>query len=137
MVLVLLAAICVALLLAGLLGGVFLLFAAAVGAAIWLIAPLVAIIVCGLVGLVLSPVLKAMAPDVWEIVNRRDLEERRRREFFDDLHRARAPRVDALPRQDGHRRGQVYDLTPQLGSFSGPQVRAFEHRAKLPDPLAK
>lgn len=137
MVAILIALICVVLLLAGLLGGVFLLLAAAVGAAIWLLAPVVAIVVLGLVSLVLSPILKAMAPDVWEIVNRRQLEERRRREFFDDLRRASAPHIDARPRQRGDRRGQVYDLTPQLGSLSGPQVRPFEHRAKLPDPLAK
>jgi hypothetical protein len=141
-----------AVLLIGVMGRVGIYIVALVGALIWVAAPAILTLGLGLIGILLAPVLKLLAPDTWEIVNRAGLEERRRRQFFKSLDRANAAAANRLRLDHGDRAGKVHDrrahdlrahnlgahnLSAQVGSLSGPQFRPLEHRARLPDPPAK
>lgn len=123
-----------AILLLGMMGGVGIFIVTVLGFAVWLAAPLAVTLVFGLFSLAMLPVLKALAPDIWEIIARPELEQRRRRQFFKSLDRANA-RAGNRPRVDhGDRRDKGQALGARVGSHSGPQVRTLEHRAKLDPP---
>lgn len=126
-----------ALLALGMLGGVGISIIAFVAVCAWEVAKLTFIVVWGLFCLILSIPLRALAPETWKSVNRRELDERRRQKFFKSLAHENAALDHRQLVEQRRRRGEVYDLTPQLGSFSGPQLRPLEHRAKVPGGLAE
>lgn len=116
----------------GLLGAVGIgLFAGAVALIWFIVLPAAGVIIFGLLGAILSAVFQVLAPETWQAVNRDQIEQRRRKEFFDNLEREMKS-VEVPRRKQADRRPELCEFRPQFGSLSGPQVRPTERVAEYP-----
>lgn len=123
----------------GLLGPVGIALLAAAGATIYVLAPVVVMAALGLLGFIVAPVLRAVAPDTWESINREVVEARKRERLLRGLQSGdkKAERRVPPALKKGYRRSELSDLRSEFRSFSGPQVRIVEELPQRPDVLPK